>query len=159
RAYVWGSVKAVMDAIIKGIRQGSSTPIIIGEICLILLAMVLRDRLTGLLPAATFLLIVFSMFRLRDAYSYPAIGSAGEVGQDAILVLGVANAFEVVFFWFVPTLVLTAMGAFRASVGIMLAAQWRLICHREDPPSEVRRNFLQRKIASFHMNLLVFAAS
>jgi hypothetical protein len=157
--YVWRSTATVVRAIGEGMRKAFGFSLVFGELCFLLLPLFIRDIDMPLVPVAAFLIVVLTVLRLRDSYAYPSAGSSEDIVKDAAFGIVLLVVFEVACALWAPRLAFTIGRAFRASVGALLAAQWRAIYHREDPPDEIRRNFLKRKIATWHMNVLFVAVS
>jgi hypothetical protein len=151
--------ETVVGLIAAAIKAAFSGTLILGEVCFLLFPIVVRDPHVPLLPAAIVVALTLALFRFRDAYSYPAAGSPAEIVKDAGLSLLLLASLELVFASMLPSFTLSFGIAIQAAAGAILAAQSRAIYHREDPPGEIRRHFLKRKIATVHMNLLLFAAS
>jgi hypothetical protein len=123
------------------------------------LPLVLLERPAPLLPLAMLLLLLLPLLRLRDAYAYPADGSEAEMVKDLTCILILIAAIEAglrlwAFRFALPghSLPLTVAGA-------VAMAFFRMVYRREDPPDPVWRDLREMHIATWHMNLLLAAAS
>jgi hypothetical protein len=154
------AVESIAGAILETIRTACGRWLVIGEALFFVLPMLIQEPGIPVVPIAVILGILLGALRLRDAYSYPSGGWPAEMVKDAIMSALLIIGCGVIFSLFAPGLALMSpMRYVRAVTGGFLAAQWRVLYHREDPPDPIRRELTKRKMAMWHMNAIMLAVA
>ena len=158
REYFWGAATIVGGVIKARMMASFGFPLLFGEAAFLFLpAVLLRDG-TSLIPFAALYTLLIILFRLRDAYLYPAQGSVPEMLGDTMFALLMVGTAEGAFMYFTPRLALPFSKLILAAAAVVMVSQWRKVSRREDSPDPNLKKLHERLIAAWHMNILFMAA-
>src|SRR5437879_3778479 len=128
------------------------------EVLSLYLAVCFPDIDAPILPFAVLLMFLFALFRLRDAYAYPAEGSTPEMFVDSAAAVGLVIALETLFTFEAPRLALSPLKVICAVIATVWISHMRMFFRRQHSGDLQLRELKEKIIAVWHINVLWFLA-
>lgn len=154
RDCMWVSAAAVATVIKAQVRDTFDSRMLMGEVLSLYVAVCFPDVNAPFLPFAILLTFLLALFRVRDAYAYPAEGSTAEMFVDVAFAAGFVIALETFLTFQAPRLALSSLKVIFAVIATVAISHMRMFLRRQDSGDPRLRKLKESSIAVWHMNVL-----
>jgi hypothetical protein len=149
--YAWITGKLIGGVIKARMVESFNIWLVVGELFCLYIGLCIADVKAPLLPFAVFAVLLQPFLRIRDAYAYPADGSADEILTDGVLAAAWLMMIQITLSFFAPTLALPMKRFLLGLAAIAGVSEWRGIFRRETPRDPELQELQDRITAIWHI--------